>query len=77
MLGAIDEVEVEAELEQAGRRRKSPAACVEAQPLAPDCRIGRHHQPGEEEAIGHRPARGYHRKLIADHQPGRSPDQRD
>ena len=75
MLGEIDAVEIDAEL--ADRRAPAPQPCrrAAASGLAFPLRDRRHRDGGDHEAIGHRPLRRDHAELVADDDPGRSPDQ--
>ena len=75
--GIVNKVEIEGELEKAEDQRQQITGSVEPERQALECCQGEHRGGGNYESIADRPARRHFGNLVLDHQPGRSPDQRD
>ncbi len=76
-LGEIDGVEVDRELRKPEEQRRKHARAIQFEAFAlPGCHQ-RHRSRRDDEPVGHRPLRWNGAELIADDDPGRSPDGRE
>src|SRR3954471_12272167 len=77
MLGRVDEVEIEEELRDSSRQSEDVAVFADAERNPGRGRPGEHRGAGDGEAVGDRPGRWNRPDLVADHRPGRTPNEGD